>query len=135
MSNTQTTVKKTAVDKAVERYVASWGEPDPAVRRGVVAELWSPEAVYKNSTTEYFGLDGIETAVAEAYEMFMSKGYVTKVRAVDTNHEAVRYTWELTAPGGTEPIALGTQIVTLDADGRMVRDHQFLDKAPTGLID
>lgn len=114
----------------VEKYVATWSQPDPEIRRKNIADIWSEDAVYKNATTEYVGRAGIEVAVTEAYDMFVTKGYVIKVAAVDTNHEAVRYTWEMFPPGGTEPEAIGTQVVVLDTDGRMVRDHQFLDKAP-----
>lgn len=123
------------VEANVKKYVATWGEPDAETRRKIIAELWSEDAVYKNSAAEFHGLKGIEEAVVEAYDMFMSKGFTTVVGKVDVNHEAVRYTWELYAPGETEPIAEGTQLVTLDEAGRMVRDFQFLDKAPEGLID
>ncbi|WP_034087449.1 nuclear transport factor 2 family protein [Streptacidiphilus albus] len=126
----------TTIEETVQKYVASWSEPDPEIRRATVAELWSPDALYKNATTEYPGLKGIEEAVQEVWDLFTSKGFTVSVGRVDANHEAVRYTWELYAPGAdTEPVALGTQVVTLDAAGRMVRDYQFVDKAPEGLID
>lgn len=126
----------TTIEETVQKYVASWSEPDPAIRRATVAELWSPDALYKNATTEFPGRKGIEEAVQEVWDLFTSKGFTVQVGRVDANHEAVRYTWELFAPGATaEPVALGTQVVTLDAEGRMVRDYQFVDKAPEGLID
>lgn len=123
------------IEAMVERYVASWGQEDADIRRQVINELWSPDAVYSNATTEFRGLKGIEEAVTEAWDMFMSKGFTTKVGRVDTHHDAVRYTWELYAPDKSEPVALGTQVVTLDQHGRMLRDFQFVDKAPEGLID
>lgn len=123
------------IEAAVAKYVASWGEPDPAIRRQAILELWSPEAVYKNAIAEFRGYKGIEEAVAEAWEMFMSKGFTTKVSRVDTHHDAVRYTWELYAPGQEEPVALGTQLTILDGSGRMLHDFQFVDKAPEGLVD
>jgi nuclear transport factor 2 (NTF2) superfamily protein len=124
-----------SVKEMVGKYVASWGEPDPGIRRQVIAELWSAEAVYANAAAEFRGRDGIEKAVTEAWDMFMSKGFTTRVGRVDAHHDAVRYTWELYAPDGAGPVALGTQVVTLDEQGRMLRDFQFVDRAPEGLID
>lgn len=60
----------------------------------------------------------------------MSKGFRTQVGRIDTHHGVVRYSWELCAPFREEPVALGTQIVTLDEEGRMLSDLQFIDKAP-----
>ncbi|WP_188316781.1 nuclear transport factor 2 family protein [Solihabitans fulvus] len=115
----------------VQKYLPTWREPDPEVRAKAIAELWSTDAIYRNATTEYVGRLGIEHAVTEAYETFAVHGCTFRVDSVDTNHEAIRYRWEMLPPGGGEPTAIGTQVVVLDADGLMVRDHQFLDKAPT----
>jgi hypothetical protein len=119
----------------VERYVASWAEPDAEIRHKTLAELWAEDAVYKNPIAEFHGLQGIEDAVTEAYDTFATQGYTFRVAKVDSNHEAVRYTWEMTPAGGTEPEVIGTQVVTLDDRGRMQRDFQFVDKAPAAMLE
>lgn len=124
-----------AIASNVEKYVASWAEPDVELRRKTVAELWAPDAVYKNPIAEFRGLDGIEAAVTEAYEMFATQGYTFRVAKVDSNHEAVRYTWEMFPAGADVPEVIGTQVVTLDAEGRMQRDYQFVDKAPAAMLE
>lgn len=119
----------------VEKYVGTWSEPDAGKRREILAELWSPNAVYKNPIAEFRGLEGIEDAVTEAYEMFATQGYTFRVGKVDSNHEAVRYSWEMFPAGETEPQVIGTQVVTLDEQGRMERDFQFVDKAPAAMLE
>lgn len=121
------------IEASVEKYVASWAEPDAELRRKTIAELWVTDAVYKNQIAEYLGLEGIEEAVTEAYDMFATKGYRFNVARVDINHDVVRYVWEMLPPDGDTPEAIGTQVVIVNADGRMVRDHQFVDKAPEGM--
>lgn len=123
------------VEAIVEKYVASWSEPDAEARREVIAEIWAPNALYKNPIAEFHGLQGIEDAVTEAYDMFATQGYTFRVAKVDSNHEAVRYTWEMTPAGAAEPEVVGTQVVTLDERGRMQRDFQFVDKAPAAMLE
>ncbi|MER6735979.1 nuclear transport factor 2 family protein [Streptomyces puniciscabiei] len=121
------------IEATVEKYVASWMEPDADIRRKVIAELWAEDAVYKNPFVEFRGRKGVEDAVTQAYDLFVTKGATFKVTKVDVSMDAVRYTWEMTFPGATEPEAIGTQVVILDENGLMANDHQFIDKAPTGM--
>ena len=119
-------------DKAeiVKKYVASWHEPDPELRRAAIAELWSDQAVYRNSGAEFRGHEGIANAVAEAYEAFIRKGYEFKVVKADSNHNAVRYTWEMVPRGGGEVASIGTHFAEFDAQGQIIQDHQFVDMLP-----
>ncbi|MFI6683924.1 nuclear transport factor 2 family protein [Streptomyces sp. NPDC050485] len=121
------------IEATVEKYVASWEEPNAELRRQVISELWAEDAIYKNPFVEFRGRDGVEAAVTQAYDLFVTKGYTFKVVKLDTSQDAVRYTWEMTLPGASEPEAVGTQVVVLDENGRMANDHQFIDKAPTGM--
>lgn len=118
------------IEAKVEKYVATWAEPDPGVRGKTIAELWAEDGVYSNSATVYRGLEGIELAVTEAYDAFVPQGFTFRVAKIDTNHEAVRYQWEVIPPGGGEPTMKGTQFVIVGEDGRWLRDHQFIDLAP-----
>ncbi|MFE3186547.1 nuclear transport factor 2 family protein [Streptomyces violascens] len=122
------------IEAAVEKYVASWAEPDAGMRRKVIAEIWAEDAIYKNAFVEFHGRKGVEDAVTQAYDLFVAtKGATFKVTKVDISMDAVRYTWEMTFPGAAEPEAIGTQVVILDENGLMANDHQFIDKAPTGM--
>jgi nuclear transport factor 2 (NTF2) superfamily protein len=121
-----------SAEAMIDRFVASWNEPDPAQRRQVIDDIWSGDGVYSNVTTEYEGRNGIEQAVTEAYDAFTANGYRFQVRSVQTNHDAVRYQWEMVPAAGGEADSIGTHIAMLGTDGRLVSDHQFIDKPPTG---
>ncbi len=123
------------VRTAVEKYIATWSEPDAGIRAKAIADLWAPQAHYRNQFGEYQGLAGIEQAVGEAYELFATRGFTFEVARVDVNHDVVRWVWHVLPPGGGEPEAIGTQVTELDADGLMVRDHQFVDRAPEAMAE
>jgi hypothetical protein len=116
----------------VGKYVASWHMPDPELRRQAIAEVWDEAGVYRNAGAEFHGHKGVEEAVTEAYEAFVKKGFVFQVAKVDVNHDAVRYVWEMRPAAGGEPDSVGTHVAMVGPDGRMVQDHQVVDKAPSG---
>jgi hypothetical protein len=115
-------------EASVEKYVAAWANPDSAARRRVIADLWAEDGAYSSASTIYSGRDGIEEAVTNTYEGFVPRGFSFRVARIDTNHETVRYQWEVIPPGGGEPTLVGTQFVVVGADGRWVSDHQFIDR-------
>jgi nuclear transport factor 2 (NTF2) superfamily protein len=114
------------IDEMIRSYVASWNESDPAKRNLTIETTWSPDGIYRNATTEFEGHDGIAQAVGAAHDAFVSNGFVFTLANVDTNHDAVRYRWEMLPAGGGEPDSIGTH-------GRLVSDHQFIDKAPSAV--
>ena len=122
----------TDIDTTIEKWVASWNDPDSAARRRVIAEIWAADGVYRNARTEFTGQTGIEDAVTQAYDAFSANGFVFRVASVDTNHEAVRYRWEMVPAEGGDPDSIGTHVAIVGTDGRFVSDHQFIDKALSG---
>jgi hypothetical protein len=121
----------TNLDAMIEKYVSSWNEPDPEARRRVIDEIWAADGVYRNATTEFAGRAGIEAAVAEAYDAFSAKGYAFKLVAVDRNHDAIRYRWEMVRVTGGEADSISTHVAIVGTNGRLVSDHQFIDKPPS----
>ncbi|HUA71424.1 MAG TPA: nuclear transport factor 2 family protein [Solirubrobacteraceae bacterium] len=122
----------TDIDSTIEKWVASWNEPDSAARRSVIDEIWAADGVYRNARTEFNGRSGIEDAVTQAYDAFSANGFVFRVAGVDANHDAVRYRWEMIPTAGGEPDSIGTHVAMVGMDGRFVSDHQFIDEAPSG---
>jgi hypothetical protein len=121
----------TDLDAMIEKYVSSWNEPDPEARRRVIDEVWATDGVYRNATTEFARRAGIEAAVTDAYEAFRAKGYVFKLAALDRNHDVVRYRWEMVSLTGGQADSIGTHVATVGTDGRLVSDHQFIDRTPS----
>lgn len=119
------------VEGMIKSYVASWNEPDPAARRRVIEETWTPDGIYRNATTEFAGYQGLEDAVTAAHQAFSANGFSFRVAGIDRNHDAVRYRWEMVPTGGGDPDSIGTHVAMVGTDGRLVSDHQFIDKPPT----
>jgi uncharacterized protein (TIGR02246 family) len=136
LSRFQPTEKEHAMSEAtsvIEDWVATWHQPDPGVRAHAIAQLWAEDCVYRNTRAEYHGRAGIEEAVTQAHERFVADGaYVFKIARVDTNHDAIRYTWAMVPAAGGDPEAIGTHVALLDSDGRFQNDHQFVDKQFAG---
>jgi nuclear transport factor 2 (NTF2) superfamily protein len=122
----------TDINTTIEKFVTSWNEPDATARRQVIDQIWSEDGVYRNASTEFEGRGGIEQAVTNAYNAYSSNGFVFRLASIDINHDAVRYRWEMVPKSGGEPDSIGTHVAMLGADGRLVSDHQFIDKPPSG---
>jgi hypothetical protein len=120
-----------STDEMIRSYVASWNESDPAKRDLTIEETWSPSGIYRNATAEFEGYDDIARAVTAAHDTFVANGFVFTLANVDTNHDAIRYRWEMLPASGGEPDSIGTHVAVVGTDGRLVSDHQFIDKAPS----
>ena len=97
-----------SIDEMIRSYVASWNESDPAKRGLTIEKTWSPEGIYRNATAEFEGYDGIARAVTAAHDAFTANGFVFTLAKVDTNHDAIRYRWEMVPAGGGEPDSIET---------------------------
>jgi hypothetical protein len=120
-----------SIDEMIRGYVASWNESDPTKRDLIIKRTWSRDGIYRNVTAEFEGYDGIARAVTAAHDAFVANGFVFTLASVDTNHDAVRYRWEMLPASGGEPDSIGTHVAVVGTDGRLVSDHQFIDKAPS----
>ncbi len=111
-----------------DRYAAVWNERDADARRAQIAELWQPDGVHYVGTREARGYAALEARVAEAYEKNVRDGGFA-FRAAK-NAQALRgvltFNWEMFSPGMDDVLALGLEFLQVDADGRIVSDHQFI---------
>jgi SnoaL-like domain len=120
-----------SIDEMIRSYVASWNESDPTKRDQTIEKTWSPDGIYRNATAEFEGYGGIARAVTAAHDAFVANGFVFTLANVDTNHDAVRYRWEMLPASGGAPDSIGTHVAVVGPDGRLVSDHQFIDQAPS----
>jgi hypothetical protein len=123
---TSPTTDPTELDTFVERYMAMWNEPDADRRRVFVEELWTPTAVNATATLEAVGHDEIVARVTRAYDAYVGTGEhrFEEHRPYVAHHDAVRVWWQMVRTDGTVA-AVGQEFLVLDADGRIVSDHQF----------
>ncbi|CAH1659173.1 MULTISPECIES: nuclear transport factor 2 family protein [unclassified Chelatococcus] len=109
-------------------YLATWNEIDDGQRRKLIAARWSADARYVDPLMSGAGSEGIALMIAAARAQF--PGHRFELRGTpDSHNDYVRFSWSLTAGEG-HPIAEGTDIVRLDAAGRIATVVGFLDPRP-----
>ncbi len=115
---------------AVTRYFEAWNAVDPVVRGKAVAAAWREDGGYTDPLADATGHEEIAAVMAAAHEQF--PGFVFRqIGAVDGHHGVARFAWELVSEAdGSAPVA-GSDVVTLDEDGRIRTVLGFLDRVPT----
>jgi hypothetical protein len=116
----------TSPDTLVDTYIAMWNEPDAAQRRELVARTVSADASYLDPLMSGDGVDGIDAMIAGAQQQYPGHRFAL-VGAPDAHHDRIRFSWTI-APQGGDPIAIGHDFATLDADGRMRSITGFLEQ-------
>jgi hypothetical protein len=110
------------------QYIAMWNEADAEARAAILEQIWSADGVFVDPTFEVSGRDGLSKTVETAHQMF--PGYAFSLTGeVTEHHNRIRWTWHLAADG-QEPVAGGTDVVTLDGSGQISEVIGFLDFAP-----
>lgn len=108
-------------------YFAMWNEHDTARRRALIAETWTEDASYIEPLMVAEGHEALNEGVARLQAQFPGH----KLRpawGVDAHHDRVRWSWELFAPEGVEPVAAGTNVGVLAPDGRLHQVTGFFDR-------
>jgi hypothetical protein len=117
--------------RIADRYLAAWNERDPAARRAHVAGVFAPDASYLDPIMRGSGVDGIDAMIAAAQQQFPGCRFALH-GTPDGHNDVVRFSWALAphgAPADAAPLAIGTDVATVDAEGRLVRVIGFLDAA------
>ena len=113
------------------RYLAAWNERDPDARRARIAHAFAADASYLDPMMRGSGVDGIDAMIGAAQQQFPGCRFALH-GAPDGHHDVVRFSWALFGPEAgpdAAPLARGTDVATVDADGRLVRVTGFLDAA------
>ncbi|MFF6880584.1 MULTISPECIES: nuclear transport factor 2 family protein [unclassified Streptomyces] len=119
-------------EDAVARYFEAWNAEDPAARAKAVAAAWTEEGGYTDPLADVSGHEGIAAVIAAAREQF--PGFEFRLAGgVDGHHDTARFSWELvSAADGSAPVA-GSDVITLDGQGRIRAVLGFLDRVPAGV--
>ena len=112
----------------IDRYLAAWNATDAGERWQLLQENWSDDCRYVDPMADVQGRAALDATIAAVQEKF--PGFVfTPVGAADAHHDVARFQWGL-GPAGAEPIVIGFDVVTTDADGRIRTVTGFLDRVP-----
>lgn len=111
-----------------EQYFAMWNETDADQRDEVIAAIWATDGAFVDPSFDATGHADLSKLVATAQQLF--PGYRFSLTGeIDEHHNRLRWTW-LLATGDEPAVAGGTDIVTLDADGKIREVVGFHDFAP-----
>jgi len=108
-----------------EAYLAVWNEADSAARRAKLADGWASEARYVDPLMQASGTDAINAMIGAAQAQFA--GHSFRLTGTPDGHGPfVRFSWLLAGADG-RVAGGGTDVVELDAAGRIAQVTGFLD--------
>ncbi|MFI5685142.1 nuclear transport factor 2 family protein [Streptomyces sp. NPDC051636] len=119
-------------ETAAARYFEAWNAAGPEALAKAVAAAWTADGSYTDPLADVTGHEQIAALIAGAHEQF--PGFVFRpLGVVDGHHDTARFAWELVNEAdGSAPVA-GSDVVTLDAAGRITSVLGFLDRVPAGM--
>ncbi|MFB6936375.1 nuclear transport factor 2 family protein [Streptomyces sp. HUAS 31] len=116
---------------AVARYFEAWNATGPEELTNAVAAAWTEDGTYTDPLADVRGHAQLAAVISAAHEQF--PGFAFRLTgSVDGHHDTARFSWELVSQtDGAAPVA-GSDVITLDAEGRITSVLGFLDRVPAG---
>ncbi|MGW5665910.1 nuclear transport factor 2 family protein [Streptomyces sp. NPDC003758] len=126
------TAETNRYESAVARYFEAWNTRDAQALAKAVAAAWAADGTYTDPLADVSGHEQIAAVIAGAHAQF--PGFSFRLTgAVDGHHDLARFSWELVSDAdGSAPVA-GSDVITLDGEGRIGSVHGFLDRVPEGV--
>jgi hypothetical protein len=120
------------LNRLAERYVASWNERDPGIRRKLIDELWAEDGSYCNRLFVVSGRDMIDAVVSTAHNEYSAKGFAFKSQNnAHGNHNGVKFGWVMVTATTGEVDTFGEEFLILNDEGQIVLDYQFGIRPPS----
>ena len=112
----------------IARYLDCWNETDPAARRKLIGEVWTPDAEYIDPMGEAHGRDAIEATIGRCRTSFPGSSSPWPARSTRT-------TGRPASPGvsgrrAVSPPVIGFDVAITAGNGQIVSVLGFLDKVP-----
>ncbi len=117
-----------AIDTLVTSYLAIFNTTNPAARRALVDSVFAESCEYTDPLAQVAGRAAVSDFIGAVQAQFPGVAFVLDGK-VDAHHGQARFTWRAMAEGVDEPVAIGFDVVVVDAN-RLSRVYGFLDKAP-----
>lgn len=109
----------------VAQYLAAWNERQGAARLARIADAFTDDASYQDPLMQRAGHEGIDAMIAAAQQHFPGHRFEL-AGTPDSHHDVIRFSWTLAVPGA-EPVAKGTDMAVMAADGRLASVTGFID--------
>ncbi|MFH8788166.1 nuclear transport factor 2 family protein [Streptomyces roseoverticillatus] len=117
-------------ETAVTRYFTAWNAAGAEAVAKAVAAAWAEGGSYTDPLADVRGHEGIAAVIAGAQQQFPGFEF-RRTGVVEGHHDVARFQWELVSlADGSAPVA-GSDVITLDGDGRIRTVTGFLDRMPT----
>jgi hypothetical protein len=110
----------------IDGYIATWNEKDSERRRELIARTFTDDASYLDPLMRGDGRDGIDAMIAGVQQQYADYRFKL-AEGPDAHNDRVRFSWQLVASAGGEPVATGYDFGILADDGRL--------KAVTGFLE
>ncbi|WP_069772127.1 nuclear transport factor 2 family protein [Streptomyces sp. LUP30] len=124
-------------ENAVARYFEAWNARDPQALAKAVDAAWATGGRYTDPLADAVGHEQISALIAAVQAQFPGFSF-RPTGVVDGHHDTARFSWELASEagdsssgGGAAPVA-GSDVITLDAQDRIISVLGFLDRVPDG---
>jgi hypothetical protein len=114
----------TNIAATVDKYIATWNEPDAERRRALAGEVWTDDGTYLDPLMRGDGPDEIAQMIGAARAQFPGHRFELSF-GPDAHNDHVRFAWQLV--GGEGPVAAGVDFATVAADGRLRAVTGFLE--------
>lgn len=115
-------------DAAVVAYCAAWNTTDRSARDGLLARVWAADGVYSDpEPTLAAGRSALGDAISEFQHHHPGARF--RCSAPQTHHRAMRVSWILLGPDGTQ-LTQGMDFYDLATDGRISRVVGFFGAPP-----
>lgn len=121
----------TDVNELADRYVGLWNEPDEELRRMTIGELFAVDGTHVDEHIDVTGHEAIAEVVTAAHQQFVAEGgfHFRSRGNADGFRNVVRFNWEMVPAGTDQVLAVGFDFLTLNDDGRIRVDYQFMEMA------
>lgn len=106
------------LESTIDMHLAGYAEPDPERRLRLLTAAWTADGHLIDPPFDATGPDGVAALVDAVLGHYAGHTF-RRTTVVDAHHDRARYGWELVGPDGPVAVA-GTDVVTLDAEGRIV---------------
>jgi hypothetical protein len=119
----------TDMNDIVRRYVALWNEADAERRRAMIAELFAPDAAQFTPTKQVHGHGEMEQRVILSHEKWVrdERRMFLPLGEPSGHNDIIRMRWQMVHQDGGPATSVGTDVLLLDAQGRIRTDWQFVD--------
>ncbi|MFE7710237.1 nuclear transport factor 2 family protein [Streptomyces sp. NPDC057486] len=119
----------TAYEDAVQRYFTAWNATTPEELTKAVAAAFTEGATYTDPLASVRGHDELVAVISGSHQQF--PGFEFKLTGTpEGHHDIVRFSWDLVSTADGSAPAAGSDVVTLDDDGRITSVSGFLDRVP-----